>query len=381
MVATASSVFCLPRSPPPSCPPPPPPVSMFFPGLSDDAPLEPPISAQLRAHLEFAGLSDAGWMLGAQLGIRTWRSLLQLPTVELDLCCVRLACAGFGPGHAAALRALHNVGNGVDLQPGAHHGTGAAEPGASGAHSSTEVLLAKVTQTRSRLEALQLSVGMEMLGPGHFPGCSVVVQECIHMRTALDTLAAQALSDEASGAGPTQECQVVEKLAALALRSCEDAGAALAARPQGSAEATEQAGQMLALRSVTHELLVGVCARALPIEALRAKGISPSLRERLNAACGFDLGLQQHQELNSRVGKAKYHLFTPNKQWGGKKRQTASRAGVTIPAGTASSSDMAAPAPTEEMASGEWVEVPAEEGDFAQEEEDDEAVKALYLSI
>ena len=35
-------------------------ATMFWSGLSDDAPLEPPISAQLRANLQFAGLMDAG---------------------------------------------------------------------------------------------------------------------------------------------------------------------------------------------------------------------------------------------------------------------------------------------------------------------------------
>ena len=44
--------------------------------LSDIAPKEPPISPQLRAHFELVGLSDAGWMLGAQLGIRTLGSLM-----------------------------------------------------------------------------------------------------------------------------------------------------------------------------------------------------------------------------------------------------------------------------------------------------------------
>ena len=353
---------------------------MFFPLLSDDAPLEPPISPQLRAHLEHAGLSDAGWMLGAQLGIRTWRSLLQLTTVEVDLCCERLASAGFAPGHAAALRGLCNVGNGVYLQPCAQHGIWMADSGASGAHTTTETLLAKVTDTRSLLQALQLSVASELLGPGNFPGSSVVVQECLHMLTALDALRFQALSDEALGVRPAQECGLVEKLAALALRSCEDAHVALATRPQGSADAQQQTGQMLALRAVAHELLVVCCARALPIETLRTRFVPDRLRERLDEACGFNLSLEQHSHLKSRLGKAKYHVFTPEKQWGGKKRGTASRAAagngevasgadLAIPAGTASreaagsgevaSGEGAMEAEAVEMASGEGAAVRA----------------------
>ena len=106
---------------------------------------------------------------------------------------------------------------------------------------------------------------------------------------------------------------MVEQLAALALRNCEDAGAALAARPPGSDEAKQQAGHWAALRLITHELLVVVCARPLPIEALHAKGITPSLKKRLNAALGFELSLKEHQDVSSRVGKAKWHMFTPEK--------------------------------------------------------------------
>ena len=332
-------------------------ATMFWSGLSDDAPLEPPISAQLRANLEFAGLLDAGWLLGAQLGIRTCRSLLELTREELDVCCMRLICAGFGPGHAAALRGLHRGGLGENLQPGAQLGITAAGPGASGArfaHSTTEKLLAKVEQTRSLLVAVHLSVGAEVIKTEHFlPGCSDVMHHLLHMFASLSAVAAQALCDQASGAELSQELgQMVEQLAALALRNCEDAGAALAARPPGSDQTQQQAGLWAALRVAATELLVWVCARPVALEDLKAQKIAPSLKMRLNAALGCDLADREHQGLASRLGKAKWELFTPEVRRGGKKKkgpraQTASSSHMEAPA---SSSETVAPAASTQAA-------------------------------
>ena len=203
------------------------------------------------------------------------------------------------------------------------------------------------------------------------------------MFTALD-----ALRSQASGAGPTEDCQLVEKLAALALQSCEAAFAAQTARPQDSAFAKELTEQMLALRNSATELLVVGCGRKMKIEELTGKGMPEKLGLRLNAAMGYNVRLGEHQAQYSRIGKAKYHCYTAGVCWGGKKKGTASSAALTIPAGTASreaagSGDRAAPAWGEgaDPASGEGAEVWADGGDWAQEEEDDEAVKALYLSI
>ena len=290
--------------------------------LSDIAPKEPPISPLLRLHLELVGLMDAGWMLGAQLGIRTLCSLMQLTAVDVDLCCMRLACAGFGPGHAAALRGLRNLAGGVELQP--QHCEGflsepvPAEP-VPAEHSTTAKLLSKVDEVRALVVAVQTTVLQELLVTGPFQGSNMVVQEMLSTMTALETLRDEA----AKGERPTQECSQIEKMAALLLESCEEARTSLALRSTDEATAKLQTKQILDVRNASTELLVLCCSRPLDADDLSRKGILESLRNRLSAACGCDLRDDQHQHLWSRLGKAKYHVFTPGKQWGGKKRHSA----------------------------------------------------------
>ena len=299
-------------------------------GLSDHAPKEPPISPQLRAHFELVGLSDAGWMLGAQLGIRTLGSLLLLTEAEVELCCMRLACAGFGPGHAAALRRLRNLAGGVELQP--QHCVRMADEGVlsepvPAEHSTTEKLLAKVEETRALVVAVQITVAQELLGTGPFQGSSVAVQELISTMTALESLRDEAAKD----ARPTQECSPIERLAALVLQSCEEAHASLACRSIEEGNAQQQTDQILAVRFHSTELLVVCCARALTIDDLSRKGLSENLRVRITAACGLNLRDVQNQGFLSRLGKAKYHVFSPGQQWGGKKRRGAAPCAAAVP--------------------------------------------------
>ena len=47
------------------------------------------------------------------------------------------------------------------------------------------------------------------------------------------------------------------------------------------------------------------------------KGIPPQLQLRLNEALGMDI--EALCDLKSRLGKTKYHLFTPGEQWGKRK--------------------------------------------------------------
>ena len=345
-------------------------ATMFWTGLSDEAPSEPPISAQLSANLECAGLLDAAWLLGAQLGIRTCRSLLELTTEELDVCCMRLACAGFGPGHAEALRTLHAGGLGENLQPRAHLGNLAATPQASGdrfAHSTSEVLLAKVTETRSLVFALHLAVGMEVAGTGHVPGGNMVMEQCLNVYQALCTLEFQTMCDEASreasGAPLTQDLgQPGEKLAGLALWSSEQIGVALAARRDGSPVAKQQAEVWGAVRVAMHELLVLVCARPLPLEAVSGRGLGAALKNRVLHAISLELAATDVHAFTSRVGKAKWHLFNLDKRSGkAPKQRREATAWSTGEAAPASSSGAAASAASTQvaaadMASGEVVE-------------------------
>ena len=113
------------------------------------------------------------------------------------------------------------------------------------------------------------------------------------------------------------------EMAALLLESCEEARTSLALRSTDEATAKLQTKQILDVRNASTELLVLCCSRPLDADDLSRKGILESLRNRLSAACGCDLRDDQHQHFWSRLGKAKYHVFTPGKQWGGKKRHSA----------------------------------------------------------
>ena len=319
-------------------------ATMFLTGLCDAAPLEPPISAQLRANFQYAGLMDCAWLLGAQLGIRTCRSLLELTIEELEVCCMRLACAGFGPGHTAALRTLHASGQGT--QPRAHRGNFAGAPHAVGdrfAHATAEVLLAKVTETRSLVVLVHLAVGAEVAEAGHVPGANMVMEQCLNVYQALSTLEFQTMCDEAtreaSGAPLTQDLgHPGEKMAGLALWSSEKLGAALAARRDGSPRAKQQAELWGAVRVAMHELLVLACARPLPLEALDGPKLGAALKERLIHAISLELLATDARKFAflSRVGKAKWHLFNLNRTSGKAPKQrreaTASSTGEAAPA-------------------------------------------------
>ena len=59
------------------------------------------------------------------------------------------------------------------------------------------------------------------------------------------------------------------------------------------------------------ELLVLCCSRGLDVY-MQGKGIPKSLRVRLAAACGR--GVKDDNDLWSKLGKAKYEIFTPGRK-------------------------------------------------------------------
>ena len=58
--------------------------------------------------------------------------------------------------------------------------------------------------------------------------------------------------------------------------------------------------------------------------------IPKSLRDRLNAACGCRV--DKDKLFWTKLGKAKYHVYTPGKQWGGKKRHSGADGTVAMAA-------------------------------------------------
>lgn len=89
-----------------------------------------------------------------------------------------------------------------------------------------------------------------------------------------------------------------------------------AADALASVDALVQEHAGLELKEVqrrAQDVLMLACARFMDEAALKDKGIPLEVRERLNKACQKDV-LIDH-DLWSRLGNAKYHLFTPTVQW------------------------------------------------------------------
>eukprot|EP00443_Scrippsiella_acuminata_P107058 CAMPEP_0115631314 /NCGR_PEP_ID=MMETSP0272-20121206/30934_1 /TAXON_ID=71861 /ORGANISM="Scrippsiella trochoidea, Strain CCMP3099" /LENGTH=850 /DNA_ID=CAMNT_0003067973 /DNA_START=38 /DNA_END=2587 /DNA_ORIENTATION=- len=68
------------------------------------------------------------------------------------------------------------------------------------------------------------------------------------------------------------------------------------------------------------DVLMLACARFADEKALKAKGIAPELKERLDEALRQG-GATLDQDLWSRLGNSKYHLFTTGVQWGQRRRR------------------------------------------------------------
>mmetsp|Transcript_31493 Transcript_31493/g.104373 ORF Transcript_31493/g.104373 Transcript_31493/m.104373 type:complete len:771 (-) Transcript_31493:79-2391(-) len=91
-----------------------------------------------------------------------------------------------------------------------------------------------------------------------------------------------------------------------------------AADALASVDALVQEHAGLALKEVqrrAQDVLMLACTRFMDKAALEDKGIPLEVRERLNEACQKDV-LLDHSDLWSRLGNAKYHLFTHGKKWG-----------------------------------------------------------------
>ena len=110
------------------------------------------------------------------------------------------------------------------------------------------------------------------------------------------------------------ESSPLERMTAQAVGKIEEARRMC--RPE---EGSELSDAFMKAQCAASELLILCCGRALELEELMGRGIPKSLRDRLNAACGCSV--DQDKLFWSKLGKAKYHVYTPGKQWGGAKRQ------------------------------------------------------------
>ena len=124
----------------------------------------------------------------------------------------------------------------------------------------------------------------------------------------------------------------LESISAAALESISaESGRAVCAmdEAQRMSDSVEDVSQLKAVSAyalfAVAELLVLSCSRGLDVH-LQGCGIPQSLQQRLAAACGRDVKFIDDNDLLSKLGKAKYHIFTPGRKKAGrpKKGQPAS---------------------------------------------------------
>ena len=121
----------------------------------------------------------------------------------------------------------------------------------------------------------------------------------------------------------TIEDTSVEQTAAAALASLDAAVIPLSSFEAGTAAKQAQKD--------VQDLLVLLCSRFLNPAELRHKGISDNLRERLSSACQRDVSADL--DLWSRLGNAKFKLFTPRAKFGRRRpRRTRASRLSTAPA-------------------------------------------------
>ena len=106
------------------------------------------------------------------------------------------------------------------------------------------------------------------------------------------------------------ECSPLEQQAAQVLSSLEEA-ARLLRSYAAFAEVPHLLSEISLAQMSAAELLILCCARPMEFSTLRAKGMPFELRDRLCTACGVDL--RTDERLWSRIGKAKYEVFSPRK--------------------------------------------------------------------
>ena len=131
-----------------------------------------------------------------------------------------------------------------------------------------------------------------------------------------------------------QETSPLERQAARAVSSIERSRQMLWLE-----ENSEMSGAFTQAQVGACELLVLCCGRALEIEELRGKGMG-KLTLRLCAACGFMV--DQSAKFWSKLGKAKYHVYTPGKTWSGAKKRLLKREGEAAQAAADSAARAAA---------------------------------------
>ena len=123
---------------------------------------------------------------------------------------------------------------------------------------------------------------------------------------------------------PSQECSPMEQQAAKAVLSIDEAVRTCCARPMpctscGTPEIHLMSTEITVAQVGATELLIMSCGRGMPSLAhLQCKGMPELLRQRLSAAWGSDVC--ENNAVFARLGKAKWHVYTPGKKWGGKKR-------------------------------------------------------------
>ena len=88
---------------------------------------------------------------------------------------------------------------------------------------------------------------------------------------------------------------------------------------EADSAAVSKIEELLAGGQQAMEDLIFRCSGDIPIEVLRRKGFGNQLRRNLSMYLGVDLWAQEHADLASRLGKAKYHLYTPGARFNKRK--------------------------------------------------------------
>ena len=114
------------------------------------------------------------------------------------------------------------------------------------------------------------------------------------------------------------DCSPLERQAAQVFGSLEEAARLLRAY-QDFTEVPHLLSEIAQAQISAAELLVLCCAHPMKFSTLQARGVPIELPERLCAACGVDLTADAN--LWSRVGQAKYKVYTPGKRSMKKRRE------------------------------------------------------------
>ena len=76
------------------------------------------------------------------------------------------------------------------------------------------------------------------------------------------------------------------------------------------------------LRFLVMERIVRRCSKDIPMPELVQHGMCPELRRQLTLDLGFDVELPENARVFSRLGKAKYHIYTPGVKFSKRRRRS-----------------------------------------------------------